>query len=116
MTSHKIINLTDPSANQDAATKAYVDSKIASGTNFLKQIVTLSATNISNGYVDLASEHIPESTVIGVGQRVNLYETLDYTVSVVSSVTRVTFAGPSAVGGAEELEDGDILYIQGVQA
>lgn len=36
----------------------------------------------------------------------------DFTLSSVSSVTRVTFAGPMANGGAEALAEGDVLYIR----
>lgn len=104
----------DPTAAQDLATKAYVDSQIAAGTTCHKEEITLSAGDIVNQYVDLQEQMIPESLVIGVGARVNLYETLDYTVSVVGGVTRLTFAGPSATAGAEALVEGDKLYITGI--
>jgi hypothetical protein len=57
--------------------------------------------------------------MIGVGQRVNLYEVLDFTVSVsggTGGVARVSFAGPSATGGAEALVDQDVLFISYVKA
>jgi hypothetical protein len=104
----------DPTEAQDLATKAYVDSQIAAGTTCHKEEITLSAGDIVNQYVDLQEQMIPESLVIGVGARVNLYETLDYTVSVVGGVTRLTFAGPSATAGAEALVEGDKLYITGI--
>jgi len=107
-------NAADPTLAQDLATKAYVDSQIAAGTTCHKEEITLDATDISNQYVDLQEQMIPESLVIGVGARVNLYETLDYTVSVVGGVTRLTFAGPSATGGAEALVLDDKLYITGI--
>ena len=107
-------NAADPTLAQDLATKAYVDSQISAGTTCDKQSITLSAGDISAQYVDLNEQFVPESLFVGVGQRVNLYETLDYTLSIVSGVTRLTFAGPSATGGAEALVDGDILYIQGI--
>lgn len=107
-------NAADPTVAQDLATKAYVDAQISAGTTCDKQIITLSAGDISAQYVDLNEQFVPESLFVGVGQRVNLYETLDYTLSIVSGVTRLTFAGPSATAGAEALVEGDILYIQGI--
>jgi hypothetical protein len=57
--------------------------------------------------------------MIGVGQRVNLYEGSDFSVSVdggTGGVARISFTGPSADGGAEELVDGDVLFISYVKA
>jgi len=99
----------------DPVTKTYVDSLVASSTVFNKEIKTLSGGDITNQYVDLATKFAANSLHIGVGARVNLYEDLDFTVSVVGPVTRVTFIGPSASAGAEALVNGDILYVKGVQ-
>lgn len=106
----------DPTAPQDLATKAYVDAQIASGTDFHKEVITLTPSEILAQAVDLAFEALPQSVVIGVGQRVNLYEGLDYSLSIVGGVTQVAFIGPSATGGAEALVATDVLYIQYVKA
>jgi hypothetical protein len=114
-----IRDVADPLLAQDAATKAYVDSQIAAGTDFHKEQITLSAGDIVNQYVDLAFECVAQSVMIGVGQRVNLYEGSDFTVVVdggTGGVARVTFAGPSASAGAEALVEGDILFISFVKA
>jgi len=117
--STNVKNVLDPVDPQDAATKAWVESQISAGTDFHKEQITLSAGDIVNQYVDLAFECLAQSVMIGVGQRVNLYEGSDYTVVVdggTGDVARVTFAGPSASAGAEALVEGDILFISYVKA
>ena len=78
-----------------------------------KEIRVLASQDIINQYVDLNNQYLPDSLNIGVGQRVNLYEGLDYEVSIVANVTRLNFIGPSAITGDQALEVGQTLYVQG---
>jgi hypothetical protein len=72
-----------------------------------KEIFTLAAGDITNGYVDLTQEALDDSVRVtpigGMEQEI----TADYTLSVVSGVTRVTFAGDLAA----ELQAGDKLQV-----
>jgi hypothetical protein len=62
------------------------------------------------GYVDLTHEAIPESLVVAVG-RVMAHKDVDYTVSVVGGVSRLTWIGDFASGGSEAMENGDNVYV-----
>lgn len=76
----------------------------------VKQSITLNGTDITNQYVDLsflAKTDSVELSVSGVMQA----ETDDYTLSTVGGVTRLTFAGGLATGGASELIAGDVLKV-----
>lgn len=68
--------------------------------------LSINATDISNGYKDLAQE---ATTVLSVTPKGGLKQEVgvDYTLSVVSSVTRITFAGDLAT----VLADGDTLLV-----
>jgi len=85
-------------------------------TTFNKENLTLNGTDISNQFKDLAQLITPNSLTVSV-LGVIYYEGLDYTLSTVSLVTRVTFAGALATGGttsgvSSELISGDILRVQ----
>lgn len=62
MTTNKIVNLTNPTANQDAATKAYVDAQVAGGVVDLKESVRVATT--TNG--TFASAFAAGQTVDGI--------------------------------------------------
>lgn len=79
-----------------------------------KQKFTLSGTDITNQYIDLAQVAKASSVqfvVFGLVQG----EGDDYTVNLTGGAggkTRLTFAGPLATGGATPLVAGNVLYIQ----
>lgn len=67
MGSHKITNLTDPSSNQDAATKNYVDT-VASGLQPLESVYAATiGSNITGTYVNGASGVGATFTVTATG-------------------------------------------------
>lgn len=93
----------------DTDTPTFVEVPIANPqVQFKEEVFTLSALDISNGYVDLLNEAESESVIVfpddGPVQRV----TSDYTLSVVSLVTRITFAGDLS----STLANGDVLVVK----
>lgn len=80
-----------------------------------KQSITLGAGDITNQYVDLAFKAKPSSLQLVVSGVVHS-ETDSYTLSVVGGVTRLTFAGDLATGGAAELVAGNVLKVSYIKA
>jgi hypothetical protein len=76
-----------------------------------RQKFDLTATNISNGYIDLAEEAIADSIHAFV-DRLAIHEAEDFTVSVVGGVTRITFAGDLISPGQSQLDANDNIYVR----
>jgi hypothetical protein len=100
MGSNKITGLANgAAASQDAATVAQVEAAIAvsesSAVSYQhgRQVKTISATHISNGYMDLAQLVLPNSETVtpkgGLLQEIDV----DYTLFDLLSGTRLSFAG-----------------------
>lgn len=93
MSANKITGLADGVDPQDAVTKAQLDAAVqAADQSPYKQSKVLDATDISNGYVDLARIALANSMMVSVSGTVQ-YEDEDYSLSTVGGVTRVTFLG-----------------------
>lgn len=89
-------------------------------STLISENITLSGTDITNQYVDLAHAALGASASVNsvslsvVGGPVQL-KTVDYTVSLTGGsggVTRISFAGDLATGGAAELVAADILIVE----
>lgn len=73
--------------------------------------ITLDATDLSNGYVDLSENANPDSVDFKVEGAGDLISGVDYTLSVEGGVTRVTFdAGLLALLEEGQLVQGQYLY------
>lgn len=72
---------------------------------------TLNGTDITNQYVDLTHLSATASVQLSVVGLAPQFEGIDYTLSTVGGVTRVTFAGDLATAGNAALVSGDIVHI-----
>lgn len=95
--------------------QAIIDGNIGGNPVCGKESALLDATDISNGYVDLTVEALANSLIVTVNRQI-LNEGVDYTTSVVSLVTRVTWAGDFMLGGQAELVENDNVYFQFIVA
>jgi len=99
----------DQTTRRDPSTGAVVAKKSK------KSLFTLSATDITNQYVDLpdvADQSSVKLNVAGAGYQV---EGSDYTVNYTGgagSKTRVTFAGGLATAGVSALASGDVIVVE----
>lgn len=100
---------SDPVAGNDLARRSWVLSQVSD--QFGKEALTLAGGDITNQYIDLAQEVLPNSLLLTI-DGVTLQEgaSYDYTLSTVSLVTRITFLNDIATGGAAALVAGDILH------
>lgn len=113
MSANKITGLADGVDPQDAVTKAQLDAAVQAADQApYKESKVLDATDISNGYVDLARVAMPNTMLVSVSGTVQ-YEDEDYSLSTEGGVTRITFLGdliPDGDGAA--LVEGDKVYFQ----
>lgn len=107
------------SVKVDGATVKINGSNNLESLKELEESITLSGTNITNQYVDLAhaiygaSAGSNSASLFVVGGPMQ-QKTVDYTVSLTGGgggVTRITFAGDLATGGGAALIASDILVI-----
>lgn len=78
---------------------------------FVQQKFTLTGTDITNGYIALSNLAI-QASINAFVDRLAIHETDDYTVSTVSGVTRMTFAGALITPGLEKLAAGDVVTVK----
>lgn len=71
----------------------------------------LTAPMIAAGYVELSFQAVEHSIMASV-DRLMIHHTDDYTVSVVSGKTRLTFVGSLVTNGQEKLAAGDVIRVQ----
>lgn len=97
--------------------QAIIDGDIGGTPTSLKETLTLSAGDASAQLIDLAVEASANSIRLHVG-RTPMFEGIDYTTSVVSGpVTEIDWSGGDfAVGGPNEIVEGDVLYVEYIQA
>lgn len=102
--------VTDKAPSQDAVYQAIQSAIQAADQSPYKESKVLTATDISNGYVDLTRAAMANSMMVSVSGTVQ-YEDEDYSLSTVGGVTRVTFLGdltPDGDGAA--LVEGDKVH------
>lgn len=108
------VKVDSATLENDKTTKIDSSSGAVVAKRSRKTLITLTATDITNGYVDLADVAGQHSVVVQpVGGPVQV-ETEDYTVNYTggaSSKTRILFAGGLATAGSSALVNNDKLVV-----
>ncbi|NBO09807.1 MAG: hypothetical protein EBV30_10830 [Actinobacteria bacterium] len=111
-----------PTIGQEVVSKSYVDNYFANLPQPQREVIPVTATHITNGYIELQNQVNPSGLVVYTNGRVMLMPTVsgaagDYTLTVVNSKTRIVFQNEIASGGVSALEaydsgsgSGDIIY------
>ena len=87
---NKITNVADPTASQDSATKAYVDSSVSGASNVFSTIAV-------SGQSDVVADSSTDTLTLVAGSNVTL------TTNAITDT--VTIASSGSGGGASELDD-----------
>lgn len=105
-----ILTTSDPIV---VGTTALVFVQGPNPANFLvpvREKFDLSLSDITNQYIDLSNEALEPSVQV-FAEGVYQTEDEDYDLSVAGSVTRITFDGDLATGGAAELAENDKISV-----
>jgi multidrug efflux pump subunit AcrA (membrane-fusion protein) len=84
---------------------------LVSLTLLKKEEVILTEQNITDGYVSLSGAEIIARSMAASIDRLNVFESEDFSLSVVDGVTRMTFLNSFASGGDEAVEAGEKLRL-----
>ena len=84
---------------------------LVSLTLLKKEEVILTEQNITDGYVSLSGTEIIARSMAASIDRLNVFESEDFSLSVVDGVTRMTFLNSFASGGDEAVEAGEKLRL-----
>lgn len=101
----------EPVTAQSATTKQYVDDKVAALPTPSYVSRSLTESDVDNGYIDLDTEVNADGLIVFTDSRVVLIKDVDYSVSTVNSVSRLTFINGSAQGGETALEADETLIL-----
>ena len=96
----------------EAANLYHTAQRARDAISFNKESNTLDGTDITNQYVDLGFEIKSDSLFAAHKDGLVGLEGYHYTLSLEGGVTRVTFAGPWATSGSEELIATNVLYFK----
>jgi hypothetical protein len=95
----------------------YTDEKyqdvldLISQTLLKKEIVTITAQNVSDGYVTLAATNVIPKSMTASIDRLSVFEDEDFSLSVVDGTTRMTFLNSFASDGDEAVEENEQLRL-----
>ena len=111
----EVLCSTAPSVVRSLANKAYVDNAIASVSGaagaYNRYAYTIQSGDVSNGYVDLDDLIVHDSIVSGMNRQFMVGNGVDFSLTDIGGVTRMTFANDFASGGDIAIAAGDILYV-----
>lgn len=93
------------------ATSTFEYTELSPAQPFENEKIVLTSTDITNQYIDL-QYHVKHESLQAYANRLAIHQEDDYTLSIVSNKTRMTFAGEIATGGVSALQEGDVIYVK----